>query len=231
MTAKRGSDHRRIEGEADGRAAMDRARRALGADRAAAAQARAPLPLAGPPAPARPAGALRHPLRAAQRHRLGSPAAAARLRQRDHLLATARRMAAGRGLGEAARPAARPPAGGRCDRLLAGGRRFQPDPGQKGGAATGPSPVDRGRPGSKHHLLVDANGIPLAYLLTGGKRNDITGVAAAARRDAAPARPRRPAAQAAAQAARRPWLWPRRLPAQAAGERHQAADCPARNTS
>jgi transposase len=38
----------------------------------------------------------------------------------------------------------------------------------------GPSPVDRGRPGSKHHLICDAGGIPLAVTLTGGNRNDIT---------------------------------------------------------
>ena len=31
----------------------------------------------------------------------------------------------------------------------------------------GPSPVDRGRPGSKHHLIVDAHGLPLAVSLTG----------------------------------------------------------------
>ncbi len=42
------------------------------------------------------------------------------------------------------------------------------------GALTGPSPVDRGRTGSKHHLLVDPAGIPLAISLTGGNRNDVT---------------------------------------------------------
>jgi len=36
------------------------------------------------------------------------------------------------------------------------------------------APVDRGRAGSKHHLLVDATGIPLAYTVTGGNRNDVT---------------------------------------------------------
>jgi transposase len=56
----------------------------------------------------------------------------------------------------------------------AGGRRFQPRAGEKGGSETGPSPVDRGRAGSKHHLLVDASGIPLAWTLTGGNRNDVT---------------------------------------------------------
>ena len=44
----------------------------------------------------------------------------------------------------------------------------------KKGSETGPSPVDRGRTGSKHHLLVDATGIPLAYSVTGGNRNDVT---------------------------------------------------------
>jgi transposase len=58
--------------------------------------------------------------------------------------------------------------------MVAGGRRRQPRAGEKGGAATGPSPVDRARSGSKHHLLVDASGIPLAWTLTGGNRNEIT---------------------------------------------------------
>ena len=39
---------------------------------------------------------------------------------------------------------------------------------------TGPSPVDRARTGSKHHLLTDRSGIPLAATLTGGNRNDVT---------------------------------------------------------
>jgi transposase len=42
------------------------------------------------------------------------------------------------------------------------------------GEHSGPSPVDRGRPGSKHHVLTDAGGIPLATSLTGGNRNDVT---------------------------------------------------------
>jgi transposase len=44
----------------------------------------------------------------------------------------------------------------------------------KGGAKTGPSPVDRGKPGSKHHIITEAHGIPLAVILTGGNRNDVT---------------------------------------------------------
>ncbi|WP_434092791.1 IS5 family transposase [Streptomyces clavifer] len=42
------------------------------------------------------------------------------------------------------------------------------------GPQSGPSPVDRARPGSKHHILVDGQGIPLAVSLTGGNRNDVT---------------------------------------------------------
>ncbi|MFD7084469.1 IS5 family transposase [Streptomyces sp. NPDC059918] len=44
----------------------------------------------------------------------------------------------------------------------------------KGGPRRGPSPVDRGRPGSKHPLIVDRHGTPLAVTLTGGNRHDVT---------------------------------------------------------
>ena len=46
--------------------------------------------------------------------------------------------------------------------------------GPKGAEAIGPSPVGRVRPASKHHLLTDGNGIPLAVTLTDGNRNDVT---------------------------------------------------------
>jgi transposase len=41
------------------------------------------------------------------------------------------------------------------------------------GAQTGPSPVDRRKPGSKFHLLVDAQGIPITCRLTAANRNDV----------------------------------------------------------
>jgi hypothetical protein len=44
----------------------------------------------------------------------------------------------------------------------------------KGGPKTGPSPVDRRKPGSKHHVITDAGGIPLAVSLTGGNRHDVS---------------------------------------------------------
>jgi transposase len=45
-----------------------------------------------------------------------------------------------------------------------------PAPG--GGADTGPNPTDRGKTGSKHTLLVDGNGVPLALRTTGANASD-----------------------------------------------------------
>ncbi|ADJ47435.1 IS4 family transposase [Amycolatopsis mediterranei S699] len=44
---------------------------------------------------------------------------------------------------------------------VAGGPGRSIRPGQKGGGLTGPSPVDRGKPGSKIHVLSDRTGLPL----------------------------------------------------------------------
>jgi transposase len=41
-----------------------------------------------------------------------------------------------------------------------------------GGDLTGPSPVDRAKPGSKHTLLVDRNGVPLAIRTAGANASD-----------------------------------------------------------
>jgi hypothetical protein len=70
-----------------------------------------------------------------------------------------------RSRGVAYRRAARP---GACGRGLLASACSQR------GDLTGPSPVDRGRLGSKHHLITDAGGLPLAVILTGGNRNDVT---------------------------------------------------------
>ena len=45
---------------------------------------------------------------------------------------------------------------------------------KKGGEQTGPNPVDRGKPGSKYHLIVDRNGIPLAIHLSAANTHDST---------------------------------------------------------
>lgn len=44
----------------------------------------------------------------------------------------------------------------------------------EGGAAMGPSPVERGRPDTEHRVIADAGGIPLANTVTGGNRHDST---------------------------------------------------------
>ncbi len=42
-----------------------------------------------------------------------------------------------------------------------------------GGEGTGPNPTDRGKLGHKWSLAVDANGIPIGWVLDGANRNDI----------------------------------------------------------
>jgi transposase len=42
-----------------------------------------------------------------------------------------------------------------------------------GGEDTGPNPTDRRKPGTKQHLLVDRNGVPLEIRITGANRHDV----------------------------------------------------------
>ena len=70
-------------------------------------------------------------------------------------------------------------AAGRAERgrgagLVQGGDRQLARAGGEGRPKTGPSPVDRAKPSSKHHVITGAHGIPLAVSLTGSQRNDIT---------------------------------------------------------
>jgi hypothetical protein len=39
-----------------------------------------------------------------------------------------------------------------------------------GGEKTGPNPTDRLKPGSKHHILMNANGMPLSDTIDGSKQ-------------------------------------------------------------
>jgi transposase len=82
-----------------------------------------------------------------------------------------KRPASGRGSTPSCSLSHAPPGEIEWSRAVADGSHVQA---KKGGSETGPSPVDRARNGSKHHLLVDATGIPLAWSVTGGNRNDIT---------------------------------------------------------
>jgi putative transposase len=47
-----------------------------------------------------------------------------------------------------------------------------------GGEATGPNPTDRGKSGTKRHLLTEAAGIPIGLVVTGANRHDKTQVEA-----------------------------------------------------
>ncbi len=49
-------------------------------------------------------------------------------------------------------------------------------PAPLGGTQTGPNPTDRGKSGTKRHLLIDGRGVPLAFHLTGANRHDIKGL-------------------------------------------------------
>jgi Transposase DDE domain len=56
--------------------------------------------------------------------------------------------------------------------LVAGQPRQPQRARQAGGCLTGPNPTDRGKPGSKYHLLVDRGGIPLAVSLSAANIHD-----------------------------------------------------------
>jgi transposase len=43
-----------------------------------------------------------------------------------------------------------------------------------GEAKTGPNPTDRSKKGTKHHLITEAQGIPLAFHVTEANRHDVT---------------------------------------------------------
>jgi transposase len=96
------------------------------------------------------------------------------MRFRHDLLAVPARLAGGRGVGEVAPTVPDQVAEGRTDRLVANRGRQRIGSGGFGGAKTGPNPTDRRKAGSKHHLITDANGIPLATTLTGANAHDIT---------------------------------------------------------
>jgi transposase len=147
----------------------------MGADPAVAPPRKAPAwALARAQARRAAQSADRDLVRLEDRHSLGGSAPGTGLRVWDDLLAVSTRLAAGRclaatpwsALSEAPRGGyARLVAGG--GRLLSGSRRFR-------GGQTGPNPTDRRKLGSKHHIITDAQGIPLAALLTAANAHDVT---------------------------------------------------------
>ena len=94
------------------------------------------------------------------------------MRQWRHLLAPATGVAAPRRVEAVARGAPRAVGRGRPDRLEPGGGRFAERSSKKGGRLTGKNPTDKGKPGSKQHVISDAQGIPLASRLTAANVHD-----------------------------------------------------------
>ena len=162
------------------------------------------LPVPGSEADRRPEGADGDPVRVADGDPVGVPAAGDGLRLGDDLLAPVAGVAAGWRLAAAARAAAGEAARGRSDRLVAGGDRQLARAGLWGGEKTGPSPVDRARSGSKHHLIACGRGTPARLLAHRRQPQRHHPDAAAGRRDPARARQPRP---------------PRRRPQQLLGDR------------
>jgi Transposase DDE domain len=79
-----------------------------------------------------------------------------------------------------------------------GGHRQRERAGPTWGELTGANPVDRGKPGSKYHLLIDAGGLPLAVGLSAANTHDsqllesmVDAVAAVIGLRGLPGRPRR----------------------------------------
>ncbi len=114
----------------------------------------------------------RHPVRAQERRSLGIPAPRNGLRIRDDLLASSAGLAGSRRVADDLAGVAGRIGTCRRNRLvyfrdgqLFGSRAFW-------GAKTGPNPTDRGKSGSKRHLIVEANGIPLAIQHSGANVHD-----------------------------------------------------------
>jgi len=117
-------------------------------------------------------GSNGHSLRPKERYPLGDATPRDGLRIGHDLLATLKGMARGRRVGEVAPSSSRPPRRGRADRLGACLTRFGFYPGQKGGPKTAANPTDKGKKGTKRHLVSDRRGVPLAVIVTAANVHD-----------------------------------------------------------
>lgn len=142
---------------------------------AVAAGRSAPHASSGAQMSGRPKRAVRHRVRTQHRHSVGVPATKAGPRLRHDVPAApaglVRRLAFGSLRTSRCWPSCMPSHG---PGLVKGGDRQLPGAGPEGRPKTGPSPVDRARPGSRHHVIIEAHSIPPAVSLTGGNSNDVT---------------------------------------------------------
>lgn len=116
----------------------------------------------------------RNHFRTQNRYPLAISAKGNGLRKRYDMLATPTRLAKGRYLGQDTPHPTEPFTGKGQDRLFSCSGRFGFSASRFWGAKTGPNATDRRKLGSKHHLITDANGIPLAVKVTGANRHDVT---------------------------------------------------------
>jgi len=133
-----------------------------------------PETVSGPQAARPPAGPHGDSLRAPDRGSVGVAAPRDGLWLRDDVLAAPAGLAAGWRLAATPSGATGPTPSGRATRLVTGHCRLDLDPGAARGKKTGPSPTDRRKLGSQHHLVTDGHGIPLAAIVTEANRHDVT---------------------------------------------------------
>src|SRR5262245_59282423 len=114
----------------------------------------------------------RHPLCVEVGLPLGVSAPGDGLRQRHDVLAPPARLACLGHLVENLGAVARCPGQSRRHRLDGGRPRQLLGASRFWGAKTGPNPTDRGKAGSKRHLITDQNGTPLAIAHTGANVHD-----------------------------------------------------------
>ena len=114
-----------------------------------------------------------HPVCAQDGYSVGDVATRNGLWKRDDLLATAAGLASCWSMGAVTPGIVGSIRGSGPDRLVTGlvglGECSRP----RGGEATGPNPTDRGKSGTKRHLVVDRRGIPLAVTQSAANVHDV----------------------------------------------------------
>jgi len=96
------------------------------------------------------------------------------MREWNDMLEAVARLAATRSMEEDTRYPVGKTAACRKDRLVSSCRRFEFYTSSFWGDQTGPNPTDRRKNGSKHHVITDAQGIPLVAQITAANRHDVT---------------------------------------------------------
>lgn len=168
---------------------------------------------------------MRDPVHGAQRTPVQPPEGTG-LRLGHDLLAASAGLERGQHLAAAARgPAGRTQRGRTSGPVPLCGRLFPRQDTQRG-QHTGPPPAARDRTGSKHHLITNGSGTPLAVLLTDGnpQRRPPAPAPAPARRDPARPRPGWSSSPKAGLTALRPRPQPQHLPPPGPRPRHRSRD-------